>query len=72
MWKQRANELKDWLPVTPRYAVGAKSFLQSRFGVTPPVPFTPVCAFGLELRDPEINCAPVDEDRGADLAGARN
>jgi len=72
MWKQRANELKAWLPVTPRYAIGAKSFLQQRFGVMPAIPFTPVLAFGLEIEEPENEWPPARVEPGAEPTGVGN
>jgi hypothetical protein len=33
MWKQRSAELHKWLKTTPPASIGAKLFLQTRFGV---------------------------------------
>ena len=69
MWKQRANDLRKWLGTTQRASHGAKEFLQTRFGVRSAVPFVPAHAFGLAFDDPEMICAPLSEEQGADPRG---
>jgi hypothetical protein len=51
MWKQRSAELHKWLKTTPPASIGAKLFLQTRFGVRSAVPFVPAHAFGLAFNE---------------------
>jgi hypothetical protein len=67
MWKQRSAELHRWLKTTPPASIGAKLFLQTRFGVRSAVPFVPAHAFGLAFD--EMICAPLSEEQGADPRG---
>lgn len=61
------NHLSAWLknsPYAPSWK-GARAFLAQRWGVTTVVPWTPVLAFGLPLRDPENNGGPNSTRAGA-------
>jgi hypothetical protein len=69
MWKQRANDLRQWLGTTQRASHGAKHFLQVRMGLRPALPWTPGHAFGLSVDEPQMICAPLSEEQGADPRG---
>ena len=69
MWKIKSAELHKWLKTTPPASHGAKEFLQIRYGVRSAVPFVCAHAFGLAFDDPEMICAPLFTERGADPLG---
>jgi hypothetical protein len=70
MWKQQSAELHRWLKTTPPASIGAKLFLQTRYGVRPAVPFVPAHAFGLAVD--ENNWPPARVEPGAEPTGAGN
>jgi hypothetical protein len=56
-WKQQGSVLSAWLKTTPPASIGAKLFLQTRFGVRSASPFVPGQNFGLAFD--EKRTAPV-------------
>jgi hypothetical protein len=67
-WKSEAAKLKAWLS-PQRGLTGARDFLLERMGVRTAQKWTPGQAFGLELREPQMNGAPLSEEQGADPRG---
>jgi hypothetical protein len=71
MWKQRSAELHKWLKTTPPASIGAKLFLQTRFGVRSASPFVPGQNFGLAFDEAQMIGPRLNQEPRADCTGVQ-